>query len=147
MKLSKGWIRWSLPMLITTYQRLLHNSIPTVIVCIILLWRCKLCPYTTWNKMYCNCIYNEHLLLSQILLDLESLADNMPKIKRSNSEPFSLHYNHIPFDESFTVHSPHTPVQKVASVSSDTFQYYPMTTWQLRSCVYLWDTQWLSCTF
>ena len=46
---------------------------------------------------------------TQILVDLEYLADNMPKIKRSNSEPSSLHYNHIPLEEAF-VNSPHTPV-------------------------------------
>lgn len=62
-------------------------------------------------------------LFAQILLDLESLADNMPKIKRSNSEPFSLHYSHLPLEDTF-VHSPHTPVQGVAS---DTFQFYPYT--------------------
>ena len=63
-----------------------------------------------------------HVPSQQILVDLEWLADNMPKIKRSSSEPYSLHYNHIPLEESFGVHSPHTPVQGVAS---DTFEFYP----------------------
>jgi serine/threonine protein kinase len=34
-------------------------------------------------------------LFPQILVDLDTLADNMPKIKRCNSEPSLLHYAHI----------------------------------------------------
>lgn len=80
------------------------------LICPILL---RVCLHCMWHPPYC--------ILSQILLDLEGLADNMPKIKRSNSEPFSLHYNHIPMED-YSVHSPHTPVQGVTS--TDTFQFY-----------------------
>ena len=59
--------------------------------------------------------------LLQILMDLESLVDNMPKIKRSNSEPSSLHYSHIPLADSFS-NSPHIPVHNKGPLS-ETFQF------------------------
>ncbi|KAL5474447.1 hypothetical protein EMCRGX_G026395, partial [Ephydatia muelleri] len=49
-------------------------------------------------------------LFPQILVDLESLADSMPKIKRSNSEPSSLHYSHLSRDDQDqSEHSSYTP--------------------------------------
>ncbi len=42
------------------------------------------------------------------MVDLMDLADNMPKIKRSNSEPYSLHYTHNPLEDNY-LNSPHTP--------------------------------------
>lgn len=54
-------------------------------------------------------------------MDLEALADSMPKIKRSNSEPCSLHYSHIPLADSFS-NSPHTPVHSKGT-GSETFQF------------------------
>lgn len=47
--------------------------------------------------------------LSQILVDLESLADNMPKIKRCNSEPSSLHYSHIPLVDAYVQQTAEEP--------------------------------------
>jgi len=60
----------------------------------------------------------------QILVDLELLADSMPKIKRSNSEPYSLHYNHLTLDDSYS-RSPHTPIHHGHDVpsSSETFHF------------------------
>eukprot|EP00731_Ephydatia_muelleri_P036036 Em0194g2a len=49
-------------------------------------------------------------LFPQILVDLESLANSMPKIKRSNSEPSSLHYYHLSRDDQDqSEHSSYTP--------------------------------------
>ena len=47
------------------------------------------------------------LQFSQILVDLDQLADNMPKIKRCNSEPSLLHYTqNQPPPETFVPQSP-----------------------------------------
>ncbi len=58
---------------------------------------------------YSKYSHKSHLKYTQILVDLIDLADNMPKIKRSNSEPYSLHYSHIHLEDTYG-NSPHTPI-------------------------------------
>jgi serine/threonine protein kinase len=55
----------------------------------------------------CQFKKEERPLFPQILVDLDQLADNMPKIKRCNSEPSLLHYTqNQPPPEIFVPQSP-----------------------------------------
>lgn len=73
----------------------------------------------------CQFNKDDRPLFPQILVDLEMLADNMPKIKRSNSEPYSLYYSRPTFEDIEMPQSPHTPAQGGINTSDAySFQFY-----------------------
>ena len=62
----------------------------------------------------------------QILADLESLADSMPKIKRSSSEPSTLHYiGQMSLDDQPTQHTPSHP-KHGGSANETAFTFFPV---------------------
>lgn len=77
----------------------------------------------------CQFKKDDRPLFHQILADLESLADSMPKIKRSSSEPSTLHYiGQMSIDDQLPVTTQHTPSHPKhgGSANETTFTFFPV---------------------
>ena len=65
------------------------------------------------------------IFLFQILAELEDLSKNLPKFKRSQSEP-NLHSFSIQTQDPSFHNVPHTPVHAMGKVASNLFHYPQM---------------------